>query len=58
MTWLNRYDIEDLQDRFDADEHPNLRAGAKIMLRLMRWVTALPLAACALWVAAPLDCFT
>ena len=36
--WMNRWDVEETLDRFDPDEHPNLRAGALALNRLMRWV--------------------
>lgn len=40
MVFMAEYEVEELQDRFDPVECPNLAAGARALGRLMRWTNS------------------
>ncbi len=35
--WLNEYEVDDAQHRFDPDDTPNLLRAARILRRLVQW---------------------
>jgi hypothetical protein len=38
--WMNEWEVEDAVARFRTDETPNLRKGARVLDRLMRWTNS------------------
>jgi hypothetical protein len=38
--WMNEYEVDDVVDRFTAEETPNLHRGAQILSRLRYWTNA------------------
>jgi hypothetical protein len=38
MTWMNEYEIDDLERQFDPEEFPNLNKAAEHLSRLRHWV--------------------
>jgi tRNA C32,U32 (ribose-2'-O)-methylase TrmJ len=37
MTWMNEYEIEEMQHRIEKDETPNLAEAAWVLNNLMNW---------------------